>query len=266
VIVSNKIYRKDCVEGLKQLADESVAMVFADPPYNLSGSSLVNRKSRTGGDFQKVNEAWDNMPKDEYMDFTFEWISSVHRILKSNGAIYICASYHNLEQALAGLRYSGFIVKNILTWEKPNAMPNLTRRTFTHSTEFIVWAVKGKGWVFNFDELKKVNPDRQADGSPKMLRDVWRLPVVQGQERLRGIDGKALHPTQKPLELVKRCILASSQKYDLVVDPFSGSGTTAAASLLLDRSFIGFELEEKYFEASKVRLRSLRRELRTSKS
>ena len=263
---SIQIFRKDCVEGMKKLADESVAMVFADPPYNLSGSSLVNKKSRTGGDFQKVNETWDNMPTDEYMEFTFEWISSVHRILKNNGSVYICASYHNLEQALAGLRRAGFIVKNILTWEKPNAMPNLTRRTFTHSTEFIIWAVKGKGWIFNFEELKRINPDKQVDGSPKMLRDVWRLPVVQGQERLRGLDGKALHPTQKPLELVRRCILASSQIHDLIVDPFSGSGTTAAASLMLDRNFVGFELEEKYFLASKSRLRSLQRELGHSRS
>lgn len=246
---------------MKKLATESVAMVFADPPYNLSGSSLVNKKSFTGGEFIKVNEAWDNMPPKEFVDFTLAWISNAHRILKDNGSIYVCASHHNLEQALAGLRISGFTVKNILTWEKPNAMPNLTRRTFTHSTEFVIWAVKGKGWIFNFEELKGINPDKQVDGKPKMLRDVWRLPLVQGQERLRTADGKALHPTQKPLELVKRCIIASTHKFDIVVDPFSGSGTTAAAAMILDRNFVGFELEEKYYEASKVRLRELRSEL-----
>lgn len=118
-------------------------------------------------------------------------------------------------------------------------MPNMTRRVFTHSSEFIVWAVKGKGWIFNYDELKKINPEKQKDGSLKQMRDVWSLPLVQGKERLRGNDGRALHPTQKPEEMLKRIIITSSNKGDLVLDPFLGSGTTVVVAKKLGRDWIG---------------------------
>ena len=244
----------DCIAGMKKLEAGSVSLVFADPPYNLSASKLVNKKSFTGGAFHKVNEKWDQFSDDDYANFSDAWIGESHRVLKDSGAIYVCASHHNLAQVMVSLARWGFQVKNILVWEKPNAMPNMTRRTYTHSTELIVWAVKGKGWTFNYADLKVVNPDKQLDGSPKMLRDVWRLPVVQGVERLRGEDGRALHPTQKPEALVERCVLASSNKGELVLDPFSGSGTTAVICARLGRAFIGFEMDQAYLTASKKRV------------
>jgi site-specific DNA-methyltransferase (adenine-specific)/modification methylase len=244
----------DCIAGMKKLEAGSVSLVFADPPYNLSASKLVNKKSFTGGAFHKVNEKWDQFSDDDYAIFSDAWIGESHRVLKDSGAIYVCASHHNLAQMLVSLAHWGFQVKNILVWEKPNAMPNMTRRTYTHSTELIVWAVKGKGWTFNYEDLKAVNPDKQLDGSPKMLRDVWRLPVVQGAERLRGEDGRALHPTQKPEALVERCVLASSNPGELVIDPFSGSGTTAVICARLGRAFIGFEMDGTYLAASKKRV------------
>jgi site-specific DNA-methyltransferase (adenine-specific)/modification methylase len=133
-------------------------------------------------------------------------------------------------------------------------MPNTTKRLFTHSVEFVVWAVKGKGWTFNATELRDINPDTQKDGSPRMMRDVWIFPVVQGPERLHSEDGRALHPTQKPLELVRRTIVASSNTGDVVLDPFMGSGTTAVAAKQLGRSWIGFERDEVYIEAAKGRV------------
>lgn len=250
-----RILNRNCIKGMKALETASVAMVFADPPYNLSGDSLVNLRSSTGGAFHKVNEEWDSMTGDDYFSFTKAWIKESHRILKASGAIYVCASHHNLGQVLVTMAGAGFQVKNIITWEKPNAMPNMTRRTYTHSTEFVVWAVKGKGWTFNYEALKALNPDRQRDGQPKMMRDVWRLPVVQGAERLRRDTGRALHPTQKPEVLVQRCIAASTDTLDLVVDPFSGSGTTAVVCKRMDRNFIGFELDAEYVEASRKRLK-----------
>ncbi len=256
-----EILKKDCVAGMKKLASGSAALVFADPPYNLSGSSMVNKKSLTGGAFHKVNEAWDTMSESDYAIFSDSWISESHRVLNDSGAIYVCASHHNLGQVLMSLSKIGFLVKNILTWEKPNAMPNMTRRTFTHSTEFIVWAVKGKGWTFNYEALKVLNPETQLDGSPKMMRDVWRLPVVQGAERLRAENGRALHPTQKPEALVERCVAASTTVGDLVIDPFSGSGTTAVICARMERNFIGFELEEIYIKASKARVNKALKEL-----
>jgi site-specific DNA-methyltransferase (adenine-specific)/modification methylase len=256
-----EIFKQDCVAGMKELESGSAALVFADPPYNLSGASMVNKKSLTGGAFHKVNEAWDTMSESDYAKFSDSWISESHRVLKDSGAIYVCASHHNLGQVLMSLNNCGFAVKNILTWEKPNAMPNMTRRTYTHSTEFIVWAVKGKGWTFNYEALKALNPETQLNGSPKMMRDVWRFPVVQGAERLRGENGRALHPTQKPEALVERCVAASSNPGEVVIDPFSGSGTTAVICARMARDFIGFELEDIYIKASKARVRRALKEL-----
>lgn len=252
---SSVIKKGDCVSGMAKLGSKTVNMIFADPPYNLSGSSLVNRKSATGGDFYKVNEGWDTWTDVEYSKFTEAWISEASRVLVDNGAIYVCASHHNLGEVMTSLKKSQFLVKNILVWEKPNAMPNMTRRTFTHSTEFVIWAVKGKNWIFNYEALKKLNPESQRDGSPKMMRDVWRLPVVQGGERLRGEDGKALHPTQKPETLVQRCIEASTNPGHLVLDPFAGSGTTAVVAKRLGRNSVGFETNDTYIKAARSRLR-----------
>lgn len=256
----------DCVSGMRKMQEGSASLVFADPPYNLSASKLVNKKSNTGGAFHKVNEKWDKFSDDDYVEFTDNWISESHRILKDAGAIYVCASHHNVGQVLISLARWGFQVKNILVWEKPNAMPNMTRRTYTHSTELVVWAVKGKGWTFNYSDLKSINPDRQLDGSPKMLRDVWRLPVVQGSERLRASDGRALHPTQKPETLVERCVLASSHAGELVVDPFSGSGTTAVVCARLGRSFNGFETDRTYLAASRKRVTAELKRLQKQRS
>lgn len=253
--VDIKITKGDCVVGLKGIEPGTVSMVFADPPYNLSRSSLVNLKSNTGGAFHKVNEDWDRWVTSSYATFTRDWISAVYEALKPNGAIYVCGSHHNLGVLLLTLESVGFETKNIIVWEKPNAMPSMTRRTLTHSVEFIVWAVKGKNWMFDFEALKKLNPDRQKDGSPKMMRDVWRFPVVQGAERLRGENGRALHPTQKPEALVERCVAASSKPGDVVVDPFLGSGTTAVVAKKLQRSFIGFETNADYVKAARSRLK-----------
>ena len=252
---TNKIIRGDCIQGMRKIEAETVAMVFADPPYNLSGTpKIINRKSKTGGDFYKVAENWDKFTSDEYATFSTAWLAEAWRILKPNGAVYVCASQHNLVQVLASIEYLGFDVKNIIIWEKPNAMPNMTRRTLTHSIEFIVWAVKGKNWVFNYQELRELNPDTQKDGSPKMMRDVWRFPVVQGDERLRLPNGRALHPTQKPEALVKRCVVASTNPGDMVVDPFMGSGTTAVVALESGRNSLGFEMDESYVKAARARI------------
>lgn len=246
----------DCVAGMKRITSLSVDVVFADPPYNMSHSKLENRKSHTGGAFFKVHERWDQLSVSDYSTFTDAWIGQAERIMKLGGSIFVCASQHNLGVVLTSLEKNNLSVKNIIVWEKPNAMPNLTRRTLTHSVEFVVWSVKGKGWKFNYEELRQLNPDRQKDGQPKMLRDVWRFPVVQGAERLRGMHGRALHPTQKPEALVSRCIIAASNQGDLVVDPFLGSGTTGVVCAEMGRCFVGFELEEKYVKAARSRLAS----------
>lgn len=254
----NTMYLGDCIQILRRLRQNSVDMVFADPPYNLSGKDLRLKGSKTGGNWTKVNESWDVYSVNDYQEFCSRWVAACYAALKPGGAIYICCSQHNIEAVLQSLRINNFKVNNIIVWEKSNPMPNTTKRLLTHSVEFVIWAVKGKGWTFNARELRDINPDRQKDGSARMMRDVWTLPVVQGQERLRGIDGRALHPTQKPVELVRRTVIASTNKGDLVVDPFMGSGTTAVVAKMESRKWIGIERESRYLRAAKARVAATR--------
>jgi site-specific DNA-methyltransferase (adenine-specific) len=251
----NIIYNGDCTEVLtKKIEENSIDLVFADPPYNLSGNGLHWKGNKTGGDWFMVNEEWDKMTAPEYMQFTRKWIAGCHKALKDNGSIYIACSYHNIGEVMIVLKQLDYKINNIITWYKTNAMPNMTRRVFTHATEFVIWAVKGKGWTFNYEKIKEINPEKQKDGSLKQMRDFWEMPLVQGKERLRGGDGKALHPTQKPEEMLKRIILASSNEGDIVLDPFMGSGTTAFVAQKYNRDFIGIERDKKYVEATKKRL------------
>ena len=255
----NFIYKGDSIKILKaKIQNSSVNTVFADPPYNLSGKNLSNPKNKTGGAFYKVNEDWDTFSLNKYEKFTFEWIEESKRVLKSNGSIFICASLHNLKTILLALELNELEVKNIIIWQKANPMPNQTRRLFTHSHEYLIWAVKGKGWTFNAEQLKKINPDRQKDGSLKMMQDIWKFPVVQGVERLKNKEGRALHPTQKPEALVERAIVASTKKGNLVLDPFMGSGTTAAVCKKLGRNYIGIERDSKYLEAARKRVKKIK--------
>lgn len=255
---TNQIYTGDCVDILeKEIPENSINLIFADPPYNLSGNALKWKGNKTGGDWFMVNEKWDTMEAKEYVVFTEAWLAACKRTLKDNGSIYVSCTYHNIGEVLVSLKDLGFKINNIITWQKVNAMPNMTKRIFTHSTEFIVWAVKGKNWIFNYGELKKINPEKQLDGSLKQMRDVWTLPLVQGKERIRGVNGRALHPTQKPEELLRRIILASSNEGNIVLDPFLGSGTTTAVAQKLNRRWVGVEKDESYVQIATNRMKAL---------
>lgn len=254
----NIIYHGDCIDTLNNKVDEtSVDLIFADPPYNLSGNGLQWKGNKTGGDWYMVNEQWDKMTASEYMQFTRKWIGGCNKVLRNKGSIYIACSYHNIGEVMIVFKQLGFKINNIITWYKSNAMPNMTCRVFTHATEFIIWGVKGSGWTFNYEKVKEINPEKQKDKSVKQMRDVWELPLVQGKERLRTKDGKAFHPTQKPEEMLKRIILASSNKGELVLDPFLGSGTTTYIAKKYGRDWIGIDLEKKYIEAAKKRMADL---------
>ena len=258
---TNEIIKGDCIEVMNnKITAESIDLIFADPPYNLSGSKLDLKNNKTGGAYYKVDEEWDTFTKTDYAKFTFAWIEECKKVLKSNGSLYISCTQHNIGELTIAAKELGFELKNILTWYKVNAMPNITKRTFTHSTEFVLWFVKGKNWIFNYDEVKKFNPHKTLTGDDKQMRDFLdfiELPIVQGKERLRGEDGRALHPTQKPVKLLELIILASSNKGDLVLDPFFGSGTTGYVAQRLKRDWIGIELSEKYIEAAQNRLKDI---------
>ncbi len=252
----NIIYKGDCVDVLSnKIEKNSIDLIFADPPYNLSGNGLKWKGSKTGGDWSMVNEDWDKMTTQDYLHFTAAWIDGCNEVLKKTGSIYIACSYHNIGEVILALKQLGFKINNIITWYKTNAMPNMTRRVFTHSTEFVVWAVKGSGWIFNYKQLKEINPEKQKDGNSRQMRDFWELPLVQGKERIRGKDGKAVHPTQKPEEMLKRIILASSKKGDIVLDPFLGSGTTAFVAKQYGRKWIGIEKDGEYVKVAEKRLK-----------
>lgn len=251
----NIIYHGDCIEILNKKIDESsIDLIFADPPYNLSGNGLKWEGNKTGGNWYMVNEHWDKMTAPEYLQFTRKWIKGCYKVLKTIGSIYIACSYHNIAEVMIVLKQLDFKINNIITWYKTNAMPNMTKRVFTHSTEFVVWAVKGSGWSFNYGKIKEINPEKQKNGKEKQMRDLWEMPLVQGKERIKRKDGKALHPTQKPEEMLKRIILASSNEGDTVLDPFLGSGTTAVVAQRYGRNWIGIEKEIQYVKIAKKRI------------
>lgn len=249
----SKIIKGDCRKVMASMPKNSVNLIVTDPPYNASakGVNLVNNK--TGGAYYKVNEKWDKFGDySNYIKFTKEWITEADRLLKPNGSIMVCGSFHSIGEVILILKERGYKFLNFITWEKANPMPNITKRMLTHSTEFIVWFAKGKGWTFNYEEMKKYN-----DG--KQLRDVWKFPICQGAERVKGKDGRAAHPMQKPLKIIERLIEMASNKKDIVLDPFMGCGTTAIASEKLGRKWIGIEKEQKYITLANKRIKASRK-------
>lgn len=257
-IKTHHIYAGNCVDVMTKLPSDSIDLIFADPPYNLSGKNLKLIGNKTGGDFYMVNEAWDKMSDEDYDVFTHKWINCCHVLLREGGTAYVCCTLHNIASVINALKQSGMTIRNIITWYKTNAMPSITKRTFTHSTEFIIYATKNSKWIFNYDDLKKINPEKQKNGDLKQMRDVWSIPIAQGKQRIRQKNGKALHPTQKPEELVKRAIIASSNEGDLVLDPFMGSGTTAVVAERYSRKWIGIETNKIYRKHAQLRINNLK--------
>jgi len=255
------IYSGDCISIMnKEIAKESIDLVYADPPYNLSGKSLSLVNNTTGGPFYKMNEDWDTWDYDDYVAFTEKWIKACWEVLKPTGSLYISCTYHNIGELIVAARKLGFKMKNIITWYKTNAMPCLTRRVFTHATEYVCWFVKGKKWIYNYEDLKKLNPQRTKEGSLKQMRDFLsfvELPIVQGRERLRSKNGRAFHPTQKPEKLIEIIITASSNEGDIVLDPFFGTGTTGVVAERMKRKWIGIEKKQEYAKEAGKRIKKL---------
>jgi site-specific DNA-methyltransferase (adenine-specific)/modification methylase len=251
----NKNYEGDCIEIMSKLPDESVNLILTDPPYNASSGGVNLPNNKTGGAYYKVNEDWDKLGKySDYMEFTLKWIKEVNRVLSPNGSMMVCCSFHNIGEVIITLKKLNYKFINIITWKKKNPMPNITRRTLTHSTEFIVWFAKGKKWTFNYKDMKKYNNGKQ-------LQDVWEFPVLQGPERIKNGNGKgrSAHPTQKPLALFIRLIEMASKENDIVLDPFVGSGTTSVACEELNRKWIGVDNNHKYIEMANKRVEEVRK-------
>lgn len=230
----------DCFELLPQF-NFKFDMIFADPPYFLSNDGI----SVQAGKIVSVNKGeWDRGGTLEHInDFNKHWIALCREKLKDNGTIWISGTYHNIFSVANSLSELGFKILNVVTWAKTNPPPNISCRYFTYSTEFIIWARKSvkKPHHFNYELMKHLNDDKQ-------MTDVWRLPAIAPWEKSCG-----KHPTQKPLALLVRIILASTDRNAWILDPFAGSSTTGIAANLLGRRFLGIEKEYEFVEMSKRR-------------
>ncbi|MDE0426334.1 MAG: DNA methyltransferase [Candidatus Poribacteria bacterium] len=244
----NQIVSGDCLKVLQDFPDSVFDCCITDPPFNMS------RKKGLGWAFSShvtMQEQWDIFAQDDYFEFTVDWIREVLRVLKTNGNLFIFGSFHCIFTI-------GFILQNLfdrriisqLVWYKPNAQPNITCRMFTESTEFIIWAVnneskKAKNWTFNYEVMKAMNNDKQ-------MRNMWEIPITKRSEKKFG-----KHPSQKPLAVVNRLILAGTNEDDLILDPFSGTGTTAVVAKQNNRRWIMIERQEEYNEIARQRLDEL---------
>jgi len=249
---SNKtieLYQGDCLEVLDKIPKKSVTTIFADPPYNLSNGGITCHN----GKVVSVNKGeWDKskgFKKD--FEFTYSWIKKCKELLNDNGTIWISGTPHNIYQVGFALQSLGFHILNEISWFKPNAPPNLACRCFAHAHETIIWAKKSKTskHKFNYKKMKEwkdvISPEN------KQMRSVWNIPFTPKSEKTQG-----KHPTQKPLELLRRIIISSSDKDDLILDPFNGSGTTGVVAKETGRRYVGIDKDKSYLELSKKRLLS----------
>jgi modification methylase len=242
----------DCVAEMAKLTPGSVDLVFADPPYNLQLQGDLKRPDDSHVD--AVDDDWDKFASFEaYDDFTRAWLLACRRLMKPSATLWVIGSYHNIFRVGTILQDLGFWILNDVVWRKTNPMPNFRGRRFTNAHETLIWAARepnAKGYTFNYEALKAGNDGVQ-------MRSDWTLPLCTGEERLKGQDGKKLHPTQKPESLLARVILSASRADDLVLDPFSGTGTTGAVARRLGRRFVGVERDSAYAKAAEKRIAAI---------
>jgi modification methylase len=245
----NSIIKGDCVAALEALPDKSVDVIFADPPYNLQLGGALHRPDQSLVD--ACDDEWDQFASFEAYDaFTRAWLLACRRVLKPHGTIWVIGSYHNIFRVGATLQDMNFWILNDIVWRKTNPMPNFKGRRFQNAHETMIWASRdqnAKSYTFNYDAMKAANDDVQ-------MRSDWLFPICSGGERLKGDDGKKVHPTQKPEALLARVIMASSKPGDVILDPFFGSGTTGAVAKRLGRNFVGIEREQDYIDAAAARI------------
>jgi len=243
----NKIVKGNALKILKTIPSKTFDLVFADPPYNLQIGKKLKRPddSKVNG----VNDKWDQFKSfEDYDNFCKEWLGECKRVLKHHGAIWVIGSYHNIFRIGYHIQNTGYWILNDVIWKKNNPMPNFRGTRFTNAHETLIWASKNKNskYTFNYQSLKCLNDDLQ-------MRSDWTLPICNGSERIKK-NGKKVHSTQKPESILRRVLLASTNKGDFVFDPFLGTGTTAVVAKKMGRNYFGIEKEKKYFKTAKQRL------------
>lgn len=242
------LYWGDSNQILKSINEKSIDVIFADPPYFLSNGGV---SCHSGKQVSVDKGNWDKpLTTKEKLDFNRKWLKSCRRVLKDDGTIWISGTFHNIYSIGIALELDGYSIINNITWEKPNPAPNLACRCFTNSTETIIWArkidekgKKGKHY-FNYSLMKEINGGKQ-------MKDVWLLNLPTKKEKEFG-----RHPTQKPLSVLERILLASTKEGDLILDPFNGSGTTGIACHLMNRNYIGIDKEREYLDLTIKRFQS----------
>ncbi|MFC0590594.1 site-specific DNA-methyltransferase [Novosphingobium aquiterrae] len=242
-----RILDGDCIEAMRTIPDASVDMIFADPPYNLQLGGDLSRPD--GSHVDAVTDHWDQFDSfAAYDKFSREWLTEARRVLRPNGSLWVIGSYHNIFRLGAMLQDMGFWILNDVVWRKANPMPNFKGTRFTNAHETLIWCSMGEKakYTFNYRAMKTLNDELQ-------MRSDWVLPICGGQERLKK-GGHKVHPTQKPEALLYRVMLATTNKGDVVLDPFFGTGTTGAVAKRLGREWIGCERESLYREAALERI------------
>ena len=232
-----KLILGDSLKELKNIEAKSIDMIFADPPYFLSGDGITCN----GGKMVSVNKGeWDKKVDIETKhNFNRDWIKLCYQVLKDDGTIWISGTMHNIYSIGMALEQEGFKIINNITWKKLNPPPNISCRFFVHSTETILWAkkdLKNAKHKFNYDLMKELNGGKQA-------KDVWESSLTKPSEKKCG-----KHPTQKPMAILEKIILSSTDEGDLILDPFNGSGTTGIVANQLKRKYIGVDLEKEYLD------------------
>lgn len=246
----NTILLGDCIELMRELPSESIDLIFADPPYNLQLRGDLHRPNQSKVD--AVNDDWDKFNSfSHYDDFSRQWLEQARRVLKKNGTLWVIGSYHNIFRVGAILQDLNFWILNDVIWVKTNPMPNFKGTRFNNAHETLIWAAKSEQskFTFHYKSLKAANDDKQ-------MRSDWYLPICSGRERLK-INGEKAHSTQKPEALLRRVIMSSSNPGDTILDPFMGSGTTAAVAKMLGRNYVGIERDKKYVSVAERRLKNI---------
>ncbi len=249
-----RLYNNDCLKILEDIPENTFDMIFADPPYMLSNGGITCQN----GKVVSVNKGkWDESQGFE-KDFEFhkKWLSACKRVLKKNGTLWVSGTYHSIYSCGFAMQLLGYHILNDISWFKPNASPNMCCRYFTASHETLIWARRDKNTkhTFNYELMK--NGDFSSDFIKKpntQMRSVWAIGTPKKSEKILG-----KHPTQKPLDLLERIILASTNEGDLVLDPFMGSATTGVAALKHNRKFVGIEKEKEFVELAEKRLSAVK--------
>lgn len=237
-----ELINDDCFDFLPTVAKESVDMVFADPPYNLSNNGFTCQSGKAVSVNKGDWDASNGLEKD--FEFHKKWLNECKRVLKKDGTLWLSGTYHSIYACGFALQSLGFHILNDICWYKPNASPNLSCRFFTASHETLIWARKSKDGkhTFNYEKMRTGVFRDFLKVPEKQMRSVWAIGTTPPSEKLLG-----KHPTQKPLELLDRIVVASTNEGDLVLDPFMGSGSTGVAALKRKRHFIGIEKDKEYY-------------------